>query len=116
MTFGRGILALVVSFIGGAWLSAQPVEKAGHEPLPDGALWRLGTTRMRHLGEVRQVGFTPDGKHVASLGEDHVFALWDVKTGVASKHFPISDRKLRTDLGLNAEMAERIIFLGRRNY
>src|SRR5262249_9807073 len=51
------------------------------DPLPDGALVRLGTTRLRHTSQVNQVFFAPDGKTVASKGQDDTVELWDVATG-----------------------------------
>ena len=38
-------------------------------PLPEGALYRLGSVRLLHLGGVISVMVTPDGKTVVSAGE-----------------------------------------------
>jgi RNA polymerase sigma factor (sigma-70 family) len=51
------------------------------DPLPEGALLRLGTLRLRHRGTLRSVAFTPDGKLLASAGWDPVIRLWDPATG-----------------------------------
>src|SRR5262249_2936507 len=51
------------------------------DPLPPGALARLGSIRFRHAGFVRSVVFSPDGKIVASMGDDHAIRLWEVSTG-----------------------------------
>src|SRR6266511_219898 len=40
------------------------------DPLPPGALMRIGTLRMRHQDAVKAVAISPDGKIVASLGRD----------------------------------------------
>jgi WD40 repeat protein len=50
-------------------------------PLPEGAITRLGTTRLSHVGEVvRTLCFTPDDKHVISAGDGPI-RVWDVNTG-----------------------------------
>jgi WD40 repeat protein len=53
------------------------------DPLPRGALARLGTTRFRH-GDYGLVGlfFLPDGKTlVGATSELHVMPLWETQTG-----------------------------------
>ena len=62
-----------------------PVDRAG-DPLPPGAVARLGTTRFRHGSSIRQVAYTPDGKILATLGDDGVIRLWDAAAGVEIRH------------------------------
>jgi WD40 repeat protein len=57
------------------------------DPLPAGALARLGTTRMRHSSEVTFVAFGPDGKTLITAGRDNTIRLWDLTTGKEVRRF-----------------------------
>jgi RNA polymerase sigma factor (sigma-70 family) len=60
------------------------------DPLPEGAVARLGTVRFNHGSGLRNLLFTPDGKTVVSVG-DGTFRLWDAATGRELGHFSASD-------------------------
>jgi WD40 repeat protein len=51
------------------------------DPLPAGAIARLGTSRLQHDGKVNALAYSPDGKWLASAGADAVIRLWDAETG-----------------------------------
>jgi WD40 repeat protein len=60
---------------------AAPLPEAADEPLPPGAVARLGAAPLRHRGPARAVAFAPDGKTLATSGDDALIRLWDLRTG-----------------------------------
>ncbi|MGH7171594.1 MAG: WD40 repeat domain-containing protein, partial [Gemmataceae bacterium] len=57
---------------------ARRVDRHG-DPLPPGALVRLGTVRLRQQG--RSFAFSPDSKRIASTCSDGFVRIWDAATG-----------------------------------
>jgi RNA polymerase sigma factor (sigma-70 family) len=52
------------------------------DPLPPGALMRLGTVRFRHGGNgLCAAVYSPDGKSLATAGDNGRIHLWDASTG-----------------------------------
>jgi WD40 repeat protein len=51
------------------------------DPLPAGALARFGSARLRHVGLVEALAWSPSGKLLASAGQDDTVRIWDAATG-----------------------------------
>jgi RNA polymerase sigma factor (sigma-70 family) len=50
------------------------------DPLPPGAVARMGTIRFRHGGPVVSLAFRPTGKVLASAGHDNSIRIWELST------------------------------------
>jgi WD40 repeat protein len=55
------------------------------DPLPQRAVARLGSSRLRHCGQISHLLFSPNGKRLAAWGTEHRgstgFAIWDTASG-----------------------------------
>lgn len=68
------------------------------DPLPSGAVLRLGSSRLKHIERANTVAFSPDGKVLASGGYyEQVIRLWDPQTGKSLGEFEIS---AKADVGV----------------
>lgn len=81
MFFRASVLLLV-----GIVLAAEPtkpktaVDRFG-DPLPEGAVARIGSNRLRHGSMVIGVAIAPDGQTLVSCGWDNLVRVWDLRTG-----------------------------------
>jgi WD40 repeat protein len=83
-----------VSFLSAGVFAAPPpraekpaaVDRYG-DPLPHGAVARIGTVRLQHAGGVSCVAYSPDGKTLASVGGDRTIRFWDMITGREKRRF-----------------------------
>src|SRR5262245_8629282 len=74
-------LALILHSTAFAGSPRPRVDRAG-DPLPEGAVARLGSARLRHPAHwVSGVAISPDGRVIATVGSDASLRLWDFATG-----------------------------------
>ncbi len=85
---------VTIADLGGDVLVAQPTAAgktqvdAHGDPLPPGALARLGTLRWRQSDAVTQVEFLPDGTTVVTGSpQDRTIRLWERATGKEIRRF-----------------------------
>jgi WD40 repeat protein len=69
----------------GLTVAVEPAEPprldADGAPLPEHALFRLGTLKLRHTEDVTAVAFSADGKSVVSVGKNLETRFWETTTG-----------------------------------
>jgi WD40 repeat protein len=51
------------------------------DPLPHGALYRIGTARLHHGSGISGLAASPDGVHIVSAGYDGMLSIWEAATG-----------------------------------
>src|SRR5205823_11625843 len=57
------------------------------DPLPPGAVARLGTLRLRHSYPVNFLALLPDGKTAVSAADDRYIRIWDLASGKELRRF-----------------------------
>src|SRR5439155_24052846 len=67
-------------------LNVRRVDLYG-DPLPTGALARMGTLRFRGIRDIYGLTFSPDNKTLAGAGWGNVICLWDIVTGKEIQRF-----------------------------
>ena len=75
----RTLAALLLLAAPAVCQDGPPLDVHG-DPLPGGALARLGSTRLRHDAAVLAVGFGPEGELV-TFGADRALVRWDAEDG-----------------------------------
>jgi WD40 repeat protein len=82
----RTWLAGTLVLLGFDWADAAAVAAAGRDlygdPLPEGAVARLGSVRFRSPdGSVSGLHFSADGKTLHTVGGDATLRVWETSTG-----------------------------------
>ncbi|HZN33207.1 MAG TPA: WD40 repeat domain-containing protein, partial [Pirellulaceae bacterium] len=100
MALGRIAAACLLLAAGSHAASAQQVERAAvdlyGDPLPKGAVARLGTTRFRRQGDWgKGLALTPDGAMLLSASENHSIYCWDAATGRLIREIDVSPMHIR---------------------
>ena len=70
--------ALLIAVLLGADEPAAGQDLFG-DPLPAGAVARLGTVRFRLGTSVTAMSYSPDGKHLAAAGPNGRVRIWDLQ-------------------------------------
>ena len=80
------VLGVVLLGAGRAPAAAPPFrwDRYG-DPLPPGAVARMGTRRLRHGDAVSFAAYLPDGKALVTAGRDRLVRLWDLTGDEDSK-------------------------------
>ena len=66
--------------IGGAAAAQNKTDRFG-DPLPPGAVARIGTVRFKHAKAVNSVAFLSDGNRIVSSSDDGTVRLWNAQSG-----------------------------------
>src|SRR5438105_15188762 len=89
-------LSLASVYVSCAWASAgqtlpqktaEPAVDVYGDPLPAGAIARIGTMRLRHAGAVTCLAFSPDSAQLFSASHDKTICMWDARTGKLRRRF-----------------------------
>lgn len=70
-------------------LGAEPKRDRFGDPLPEGAIARLGSLRFRERGSVGVTGFSLDGKILATFAGGDSLTCWDTASGREVRRMPI---------------------------
>jgi RNA polymerase sigma factor (sigma-70 family) len=80
--------------------SANLLNAPGRESLPDGAVVRLGSDRLKPLGNMMHMAFSPDGSKLASWsdesGVNNALCIWESATGNLLKRVDLLGARIDT--------------------
>jgi WD40 repeat protein len=91
----------------GAAANSPRLDRHG-DPLPPGAIARMGSTRLRATEDIFCIAFAPDGRSFATAGRENAVYLWNAETGREIERFgrpndPNSSTESATDLAFSPD-------------
>jgi WD40 repeat protein len=82
MSYPRLIVLAIAAVSAVPALGQEPRADRYGDPLPAGAIARIGTVRLRSPHEISRLAFSPDGKFLVTTASDWPLRVWDAKTGI----------------------------------
>jgi WD40 repeat protein len=89
MSVHRFALAICIAASVGFSFAQTPKTDLHGDPLPPGAMARLGTVRWRAENVIALARFVDD-KSILTVAQDHIVQLWDIASGKEVRRFDIS--------------------------
>jgi RNA polymerase sigma factor (sigma-70 family) len=88
----------------------EPAKRADAfgDPLPEGAIARLGTIRFNHGAGLRAWRYLPDGKSVVTVGNG-LARVWDAESGAERRQFPIAAGSWNDEVAVSADGAQLVL-------
>ena len=99
-------LALCASLAALALADAPARKDMLGDPLPEGAISRMGSGRLRASTGITCLAFTPDGKSLVSAGYGNKLTFWSVSTGQVEKEWTLAVSNVN---GMHFDKAGKII-------
>jgi WD40 repeat protein len=88
-----GFLACLALTHNAAWGDEPRLDLHG-DPLPEGAVARLGSSRLRHDDWIRNLVFLPNGKSLMAATNEPFVRIWDVASGREVRQIGKTDSSL----------------------
>src|SRR5262245_16220876 len=88
----RLAVLLGIALATGVAAQDMPPADAHGDPLPPGALLRLGTIRWRAEGTIALTAFLPQERALLTISQQYVAQVWDLASGKAIRRFDIGGR------------------------
>ncbi|MFL5339593.1 MAG: WD40 repeat domain-containing protein, partial [Gemmataceae bacterium] len=86
-------LLLLLTFVP-AVPAEEPRSDAAGDPLPPGAVARLGTLRWRATSTISFAAFLPGDRELLTLSEDYLATIWDAATGRELRRFDVGGKTI----------------------